>query len=112
MLKRKIEDSLTRWKDSIGHKLLVIMGIRQCGKTFIAQHFAETNYKTVVYINFIKHPKKGYAYSWIALLRDHQEEYGRALTAVNLAIKNIPKKRCRISRCDIQYPSKCVFGIK
>ena len=37
-------------------------------------------------------PKNGYAYSWIALLRDHQEEYGRALTAVNLAIKNIPKK--------------------
>ena len=43
MLKRKIEDSLTLWKDSTGHKPLVIMGIRQCGKTFIAQHFAETN---------------------------------------------------------------------
>jgi predicted AAA+ superfamily ATPase len=26
------------------------MGIRQCGKTFIAQHFAEEHYKTVVYI--------------------------------------------------------------
>ena len=58
MLKRKIEDSLTLWKDSTGHKPLVIMGIRQCGKTFIAQHFAETNYKTVVYINFIKQPER------------------------------------------------------
>lgn len=58
MLKRKIEDSLTLWKDSTGHKPLVIMGIRQCGKTFIAQHFAETNYKTVVYINFIKEPER------------------------------------------------------
>ena len=58
MLKRKIEDSLTLWKDSAGHKPLVIMGIRQCGKTFIAQHFAETNYKTVVYINFIKQPER------------------------------------------------------
>ena len=28
------------------------MGIRQCGMTFIAQRFAETNYKPVVYINF------------------------------------------------------------
>ena len=27
MLKRKIEDSLTLWKDSTGHKPLVIMGI-------------------------------------------------------------------------------------
>ena len=58
MLKRKIEDSLTLWKDSTGHKPLVIMGIRQCGKTFIAQHFAKTNYKTVVYINFIKQPER------------------------------------------------------
>ena len=39
-----------------------------------------------------ENPKNGYAYSWIALLRDNQEEYGRALTAVNLAIKNLPKK--------------------
>ena len=58
MLKRKIQDSLIQWKDSAGHKPLVIMGIRQCGKTFIAQHFAETNYKTVVYINFIKQPER------------------------------------------------------
>ena len=58
MLKRKIEDYLTLWKDSTEHKPLVIMGIRQCGKTFIAQYFAETNYKTVVYINFIKQPER------------------------------------------------------
>ena len=53
MLKRKIEDTLTQWKNASGHKPLVIMGIRQCGKTFIVQHFATTHYKTVVYINFI-----------------------------------------------------------
>ena len=37
---------------------MVIMGIRQCGKTFIAQHFAAENYKSVVYINFIKQPER------------------------------------------------------
>lgn len=58
MLKRKIEDILLRWKNTDGHKPLLIMGIRQCGKTFIAQHFAATHYKTVVYINFIKQPKR------------------------------------------------------
>ena len=58
MLKRKIEDRLTQWKNAAGHKPLVIMGIRQCGKTFIAQHFAANNYKTVVYINFIKQPER------------------------------------------------------
>ncbi|SEF74675.1 hypothetical protein SAMN05216354_1485 [Xylanibacter ruminicola] len=57
MLKRKIENALLQWKNTLGHKPLVIMGIRQCGKTFIVQHFAAENYKTVVYINFIKQPE-------------------------------------------------------
>lgn len=58
MLKRKIEDTLTQWKNRQRHKPLVIMGVRQCGKTYIAQHFATANYKTVVYINFIKEPER------------------------------------------------------
>ena len=37
---------------------MVIMGIRQCGKTYITQHFASANYKSVVYINFIKEPER------------------------------------------------------
>ena len=56
MLRRKIENTLFQWKSKPGRKPLLIMGIRQCGKTFIARHFAEENYKTVVYINFIKQP--------------------------------------------------------
>ena len=58
MLKRKIEDVLVQWKSTDGHKPLVIMGIRQCGKTFIAQHFAAANYQNVIYINFIKQPDR------------------------------------------------------
>lgn len=57
MLKRKVSDTLRKWKETPNHKPLVIMGIRQCGKTFIAQHFAAENYKEVVYINFIKQPE-------------------------------------------------------
>ena len=41
MLKRKIEDALIAWKNKPGHKPLVIIGTRQCGKTFVAQHFAK-----------------------------------------------------------------------
>ena len=58
MLQRKVERVLAQWKNAIGHKPMVIMGIRQCGKTFIAQHFAAENYKSVVYINFIKQPER------------------------------------------------------
>ena len=58
MLRRKIEGTLIEWKKKPEHKPLVIMGIRQCGKTFIAQHFAAENYKNVVYMNFIKEPER------------------------------------------------------
>lgn len=58
MLKRKIENVLCKWKSTAGHKPLVIMGIRQCGKTYITQHFATDNYKTAIYINFIKQPER------------------------------------------------------
>ena len=37
-------------------------------------------------------PNNGYALAWIATVRKYQEEYGRALTAVDLALKYIPKK--------------------
>ena len=36
--------------------------------------------------------QNGYAYSFIAKIRHTQEEYGRALTAVNMALKYIPKR--------------------
>lgn len=56
MLNRKIEAQLSEWKADKNHKPLVIKGVRQCGKTFIAEKFAQEHYKNVVYINFIKTP--------------------------------------------------------
>lgn len=37
-------------------------------------------------------PKNGYSHSWVAWLHLGDKEYGKALTAANLAIKHIPKK--------------------
>ncbi len=45
-----------------------------------------------------EHPDNGYAQVWIAILKNYNEEYGRALTACNLAIKKIPAK-------DVDYKS-------
>lgn len=36
--------------------------------------------------------KNGYAYIWIAVLRAEKKEYGRALSAINFAIKCLPKE--------------------
>lgn len=59
MLKRRIEQLFSDWKNNPQRKPLVIMGIRQCGKTYIAQKFADKAYgkENVVYINFVKHPE-------------------------------------------------------
>lgn len=43
-----------------------------------------------------ENPKNGYALSWIAMIRASQEDYGRALTSADLAIKYLPKK-------DVEY---------
>lgn len=56
MLRRKIEQNLIEWKNTAGHKPLIIKGCRQCGKTFSVLAFAEKNYKHVVYLNFFENP--------------------------------------------------------
>lgn len=56
MLKRKIEQKLTEWKNTVNHKPLLIKGCRQCGKTFSVLDFAKKNYKHVVYLNFFENP--------------------------------------------------------
>lgn len=56
MLKRKIEDRLAEWKNTLERKPLIIKGCRQCGKTFSVLEFARKNYKHVVYLNFFENP--------------------------------------------------------
>ncbi len=57
MLERKINNILKSWKSKANHNPLVIKGCRQCGKTFSVIHFAEKNYKNVVYFNFLQNPE-------------------------------------------------------
>ena len=62
MLKRKIESVLAEWRNSKSKKPLVIKGIRQCGNTYIVRKFAEENYESVIYMNFILEPDKKTAF--------------------------------------------------
>ena len=63
MLKRKMEQQLLDWKNTPGHKPLIIKGCRQCGKTFSVLAFAEKNYEHVVYINFYSNPNYASVFS-------------------------------------------------
>ena len=52
-LKRKIDTVLVEWKNTSGHKPLIIKGARQIGKTEAIEHFAKGHYKSLVEINFV-----------------------------------------------------------
>ena len=54
MLRRKIQNTLLQWKNTPGHKPLIIKGCRQCGKTFSVREFAKKYYKHEVYLNFLQ----------------------------------------------------------
>lgn len=39
-----------------------------------------------------ENPKNGYAYAWLSVIRNHNEEYGRPISALDMALKYIPSK--------------------
>ena len=56
-LKRKIDRYLDQWKKDEGRYPLIVKGPRQVGKTESIRRFAEANYESVIYINFVEEPK-------------------------------------------------------
>lgn len=56
MLKRKIYNELTKWKDRKDKKALLIQGARQVGKTTTIRDFGNKHYRHFVEINFEKTP--------------------------------------------------------
>lgn len=57
LLKRKIDNYLNNWKQNKDRKPLIVKGARQIGKTKSITAFAETNYKSVIAINFVEQQK-------------------------------------------------------
>lgn len=51
-MERKITAELTRWKEKKNRKPLLITGVRQCGKTYIIEEFAENEFEDHAYFNF------------------------------------------------------------
>lgn len=62
MLRRKIDNQLLDWKSDPHRKPIVIKGCRQCGKTFSVLQFARSNYRHVVYLNFMQEKSLEFAF--------------------------------------------------
>ena len=52
-MKRKIYDELLRWKKN-NSKPLMVLGVRQCGKTYIINEFCKNEYKNYIYVNLFE----------------------------------------------------------
>lgn len=57
MLKRKIYQTLSDWKNNKHNECLLIKGARQVGKSFIIREFGQKNYKSFIELNFYQHPE-------------------------------------------------------
>ena len=51
-IKRKAYDKLIKWKNNINHKPLIVEGLRQVGKSYIVNKFANENYDNVIVYDF------------------------------------------------------------
>jgi predicted AAA+ superfamily ATPase len=58
-MKRLIYSDLLEWKNSKQRKPLLLLGVRQCGKTWTLLDFGEKNYKNVVHLDFYGEKKYG-----------------------------------------------------
>lgn len=49
---REISRKLVEWKNSKHRKPLLLLGVRQCGKTYILKDFGKNEFDNICYINF------------------------------------------------------------
>lgn len=59
MLRRKMQEQLISWKNADEHKVFLLLGARQTGKTFIVREFAQTHYEAFVEVNFLEDEENG-----------------------------------------------------
>ena len=59
MLKRKMSETLMKWKGAPKRKVLLLLGARQTGKTFTVRRFAREQYRSFIEVNFLDSEEDG-----------------------------------------------------
>ena len=54
-MERKFEKKLFTWKNNGMKKPMMVVGVRQIGKTYSIDKFCRDNFKEYVYINLLEH---------------------------------------------------------
>ena len=53
-MKRKIYDELVKWKENEINKPILVLGVRQCGKTYIIEEFCKNEYDNYIKVNLFQ----------------------------------------------------------
>ena len=103
---REILTDLINWKNKDRRKPLLLSGVRQCGKTYIIEKFAQDNFKNYVYINFEKSER-------IAEIFDFDLDVKRIITEIGRQYKTdiIPGKTLLFFD-EIQECPKAITSLK
>ena len=59
MLKRKMSETLMKWKGAPKRKVLLLLGARKTGKTFTVRRFAREQYRSFIEVNFLDSEEDG-----------------------------------------------------
>lgn len=105
-MKRDILGKLRRWKVDPRRKPLILMGARQVGKTTSLKRLAETDYETVVYLNFEDEPH-------LKAIFDASLKPDRLLTAMKIEKRvNIQPKQTLIIFDEVQACPNALNSLK
>ena len=85
---RKDYEKLLKWKNKTSRKPLLVLGVRQCGKTYLVKEFGSKEFENMAYINF--DGNKG-----LQSIFDYDFDINRILDEIGSVVLNkkiIPKK--------------------
>ena len=105
-MQRDITEKLTKWKEKDNRKPLVVMGVRQCGKTYIITDFGKNNYEEVALFNFEKQEA-------LAGIFENDYDTERIIFELGLFIgKTIKPEKTLIFFDEIQACSRAITSLK
>ncbi len=106
-MKREIMKELISWRNKKNRKPLLLTGVRQCGKTYILNKFAEESFDNSIYINLEREPQIAdvfnYDYDTKRILED--------ISNLRLLPKIIPGKSLLVID-EIQFNPKAITALK
>lgn len=105
-MKRDALAKLIEWKNKEKRKPLILNGVRQCGKTFLLEEFADTCYEEKAYFNFEKDDS-------LAEIFENNYDTNRIILELGLVLgKSIKPEKTLIIFDEIQECSRAITSLK